>query len=169
MPAPPPARPGPLPLLVFAQQTEARLDVEAWDAHASRFFSTGIRLASAEDSPNAEPRLRALGTARLVVTPPLGPPGVRAVRARPRSTADLEQARRAEELAGGAQGLVVLASRCPTVWLVERVDDLDASAWALAVALASVLLGPILDEQAPRLVGAKTGRAILEALARPVR
>jgi hypothetical protein len=47
---------------------------------------------------------------------------------------------------------------------VEREDERDALAWALAVVLSSALLGPIFDADADRLVGAKTARLIFESL-----
>jgi hypothetical protein len=150
-----------VPLLVFAQRPDARVEVDAWNAHGERFFAMRIGLADPpETAPGPPPR--SVDSIRFVVAPRDAPAGIRRASARPTRDGDLAQARAAEAHTGSA-GLAHLATRCPTVWLIERADERDALAWGLAVVLSSVLLGPILDGTG-RLVGAKTGRAILDSL-----
>jgi hypothetical protein len=150
-----------VPLLVFAQRPDARIDVDAWNAHGERFFAMRIGLADAPETTPGVPSLHA-DSVRFVVAPRGAPAGIRHASARPTRDDDLAQARAAEAKTGSA-GLAHLATRCSTVWLIERTDERDALAWGLAVVLSSVLLGPILDNTG-RLVGAKTGRAILDSL-----
>jgi hypothetical protein len=139
-------------LLVFAQSADVNIDVDAWNAHAVRFFAARIGLAA---DRGATP------TAALVVAPDGETPGIRRVSARPRDADDLALAQAADP---GTTGLALLARRCKGVWLVERDRDPDTLALLLAVVLASVMLGPILDVRGPELFGVKTGRAKLEAI-----
>jgi hypothetical protein len=141
--APPP------PLLVFAQPGDARADVDAWSAHAARFFATRVGLANEEHS--------------FVVAPDGHPPGIRAAVPRPSTAADFAEADAAEIRSRGA-GLAPLARRCKTVWVVAREAPSDALALRLAVILASVFLGPILDPASGEIFGVKTGRAKVESL-----
>jgi hypothetical protein len=141
-----------LVLLVFAQPGHVRVDVDAWSAHAARFFATRLGLASEEHS--------------FVVAPDGHPPGIRAALPRPSTTADFSAADAAEARARGA-GLALLARRCKTVWVVARESPSDALALRLAVILASVFLGPILDPASAEIYGVKTGRAKVESLAQP--
>jgi hypothetical protein len=138
--------------MVFAQRADVSIDIDAWNAHAVRFFAT--RLGFAELSPGTM-------NARLVVAPERGPSGIRGVCARPRGDDDLALAETADARAGGA-GLALLARRCSGVWLVERTDGADRIALQLAAVLASILLGPILDTIAGDLFGVKTARQKLE-------
>ena len=148
--------------LVFAQRTDARIDIQAWGEHAERFFSTRIGLAEERPYPPGAPAPRS-ATARFVVAPTGAPPGIRSVAARPRDAEDLSIAADVDALAGGT-GLALLARRCATVWLVSREGDADALALRLAAILAGVLLGPILDTSAFELFGVKTARAKLERM-----
>jgi hypothetical protein len=151
-------------LLVFAQCTNARIDIVSWNAHAERFFATKIGLAQekryAPDAP--APRV---DKAQFVVAPAGEEPGVRSAFARPREARDLALAEAADARAGAA-GLALVARRCDTVWLVARDADEDRLALRLAALLASVLLGPILDCKAGELFGVKTARAKIEAMGR---
>jgi hypothetical protein len=147
-------------LLVFAQRADARIDLQAWDAHAERFFSTRIGLAEDKSYPAGAPVPRS-DTARFVVAPKGATPGIRSVAARPRDAEDLSIAAEADARTGGT-GLAQLARRCGTVWLVWREGESDALALRLAAILASVLLGPILDARASELFGVKTARDKLE-------
>lgn len=131
--------------LVFSQSKDATRDVAGWDAHAARFFAT---------------RLQAGDGHAIVVAHADEAPASRLVTARPRAAEDLELADRAEARTGGGLGL--LAHRCPTVWLVERLAADDPLALRLAAILAGVHLGPILDARVPELLGVKTARARLE-------
>jgi hypothetical protein len=162
---PPPSREG--PLLVFGQRVDARVDIDAWNAHAARFFETRIGLATA-GAPGTVAGVEAPATAdtSFVVAPEGEAPGVRSARARPTAPADLALADAAEARAGGG-GLALLARRCGIVWLVTREGPRDALALRLAAILASVLLGPILDADAGEIFGVKTARAKLEALDAP--
>ena len=144
--------PPPAPLLVFAQPADVRVDVDAWSAHAARFFATRVGLANEEHS--------------FVVAPDGHSPGIRAAAARPSTAADFAAADAAEGASRGA-GLAPLARRCKTIWVVARESPSDALALRLAVILASVFLGPILDPASGEIFGVKTGRAKVEALAQP--
>jgi hypothetical protein len=149
----------PAALLVFDQRDDARIEVDAWNAQAERFFATRIGLAEAT-RPSPAPRTE---EARFVVAPNDEPPGIRAVSAGPRQASDLALAQAAEAAAGGG-GLALLAARCPIVWRVAREHDDDPLALRLAAILASVLLGPIVDPKGPEIFGVKTARAKLESL-----
>jgi hypothetical protein len=143
------------PYLVFAQRPDARVDIDAWCAHAERFFATRIGLA--EDRRYAEGAPPPLGDrARFVVAPEGGreDAGIREATARPATDDDRVRALRADT--GG--GLALLARRCPTVWLVARESPEDRLALRLAAILSSVLLGPVLDPVRGDLIGAKTAR-----------
>ncbi|MDP9149785.1 MAG: hypothetical protein M3O36_07605 [Myxococcota bacterium] len=150
--------------LVFAQRLDARVEIDAWNAHAVRFFATRIGL-TAEKRYEAGAPFPRTDAAEFVVAPDGELAGRRTAFARP---SDDEDRARAEALdaRGGFTGLGLLARRCGTVWLVTRVGQPDALALRLAAILASVLLGPILDEMAGDLFGVKTARAKLEGLSR---
>jgi hypothetical protein len=139
--------------VVFAQSRSAAIEVDVWDAQATRFFAT--RLGLTED--------RSSTPAALVVAPEGEAPGIRRLLARPRDADDLALAEAAD---AEKTGLALLARRCGFVWLVERTVEADALALRLAIVLASVMLGPILDARGPELFGVKTGRAKLEGLTR---
>lgn len=145
-------------LRVFAQQPEPRVDVVAWNAHATRFLATRIGLSAPPADPADE---RAWTT--FVVAPEGAEPGLVSARGRLRTGEDLALAQAADDRAGPA-GLALLARRCDTVWLVARRDDADVLALRLAVILAGVLLGPILDVTRGVLIGAKSARQRLETL-----
>lgn len=148
--------------VVFSSSRGAELDAAAWDAHAQRFFSTRVALAGGADAAgDAEPSV--LVTPEGPASAPRELGGARRIAWRARREDDLALADTAEQRAGGG-GLALLARRCPTVWLVERTADADALALRLAMILASVHLGPILDARGPELFGVKTARAKLEAL-----
>ena len=140
--------------LVFAQRASADAEVDAWNAHAVRFFGARVGLAE-------KPRVDAGGVElRLVVSPDDGAPGVRTAFGRRRDAQDLAAAEAAEQRAGGG-GLALLAHRCETVWLVVRESDPDPLALRLAAILAGAMLGPILDVRSLDLFGVKTARAKL--------
>jgi hypothetical protein len=149
-------------LVVFAQRSDARIDIDSWNAHAERFFRTRIGLAEDMRDAPGDPAPRSTA-ARLVVAPAAETPGIRAVAARPREADDLSIAAEVDAHAG-ATGLALLARRCETVWLVSREGDSDALALRLAAILASIFLGPILDASASELFGVKTARAKLDAM-----
>jgi hypothetical protein len=154
------AEPSPPPrescLVVFAQRSDARIDLPAWSRHAERFFGTSLGLAVEKSYGDAAPVVDA---AEFVLSH-AGSPATRQAFARPREPEDLELARAAEARSGGG-GLVLLAGRCRMVWMVARESLADASALRLAAILASILLGPILDVTAGQLFGVKTARGKL--------
>jgi hypothetical protein len=166
MPAEDPA--GPSDLLVFAQRRDARVDIDAWNAHAERFFATRLGFAETKRYPPGG-EAPASDTAHFVVAPvgfEASQAGIRAASARPRTAEDLALAEAADARAGGS-GLALLARRCNMVWIIDRDGSGDLLALRLAVILASVLLGPILDRRSGALFGAKTGRGMLERAAPP--
>jgi hypothetical protein len=161
---------GPVDLLVFAQRRDARVDIDEWNAHAERFFATRLGLAEPKRyRPDAPAPVN--DAARFVVAPVgsgASEAGVRAASARPRTAEDLALAEAADARAGGT-GLALLARRCGMVWTIDRDSPGDLLALRLAVILASVLLGPILDRRSGALFGAATGRGMLAAALTPGR
>ncbi|HXN30249.1 MAG TPA: hypothetical protein VN894_00245 [Polyangiaceae bacterium] len=147
--------------VVFAQRADARVDADAWNGHAMRFFATRIGLTTEKRyaSGQAAPRT---DEASFVVAPDGGPPGVRSTFARPCEAGDYAHAEAADARRGGT-GLAILARRCGMVWLVVREAEPDVLALRLAAIFASVFLGPILDPRAHELFGVKTARAKLES------
>jgi hypothetical protein len=139
------------PYVVFSSSDDPRLDVSNWNTQAERFFASHL-----DHLGRTGP-----GEARIFITPPRDEPGgERVLSTRPRSDADMALAEEAERRAGGG-GLVLLARRCRTVWLVRRDEEEDRLALRLAMILASVMLGPVLDARGPELFGVKTARAKL--------
>jgi hypothetical protein len=147
--------PGPS-YLVFAQQTDARIDVAAWRAHAQRFFDSDLHLAMPKRYGAAPP---AIDGAHLALSPRRGDAIHRVVVLRPRAADDLAAA----EAARGGAGLAALARRCPTVLLVKLEADPDRAALLLAALLSGVSLGPILTPDRARILGARTARTEAEA------
>jgi len=143
--------------LVFAQRSDAFVDVAAWQGHARRFFATDLGLTTEKRYATPLPTTDA---ARIVVV--CGDEhGTRLAFARPRTDDDLRQAEAAE--ARAPAGLALLAKRCPTVWLVEAATPDDRIALRIAAILASVLLGPIMPPARDAIFGVKTARLTLSA------
>jgi hypothetical protein len=151
--------------LVFAQRSDARVDIDAWNDHAARFFATRVGLTEdpKQDLTGGAP-ITAVG---LVLAPEGAPPGIRSLFVRPREAEDLALAEEADAKAGSA-GLALLARRCESIWLVVRDAERDPLALLGAAILASLMLGPILDARGPELFGVKTARAKLDAMARQI-
>jgi hypothetical protein len=151
--------------LVFAQQPDARIDLAQWGQHASRFFDSHLALAMPKRYGEVAPRV---DSAQFVLSRPGFPSATLWALARPRNDEDLAIAQAAEARMSHT-GLVLLAGRCPQVWLVAREPVVSPGADAppehaalrLAAILASILLGPILDARAVELFGVKTARAKL--------
>jgi hypothetical protein len=123
-------------LLVFAQRSDARIELAAWRARAEGFFGTTIGLTV----PKTYRTFPDVDVAQIVVAPG----GVRLLYSRPATSADhalAEEAERASEMGGMSR----LAERCKQVWLVEKEGSGDKTALLLAAIMASVLLGPIVD------------------------
>ncbi len=140
------------PYLVFSQRPDTRMDAEAWDAQARRFFAATLTVG--------------VGGDRLAVTPDGHAPAERSVHARAATAEDHALASEAEaRMSGGGLGL--LARRCPVVWEIAREGEADPAALRIAALLASVLLGPIVDasghEHGPEIFGVKTAREKLAA------
>lgn len=135
------------PYIVFSSTSAQSVDAGGWDAHAQRFFRT---------------RLLPAGGGRVRVLAEGATEAERSVAWRERSESDLAAAEEGERRAGGG-GLVLVARRCGSVWLVTREADDDRVALRLAMILASVHLGPIVDPRGPDLFGVKTARAKLDA------
>jgi hypothetical protein len=146
--------------IVFAQRTDARIDIESWNAHAMRFFATRIGLTSEKRTSAGEVAPRT-DEAAFVVAPDGEAPGIRSTFARPCEHDDHVLAVTIEARAGHT-GLSLLARRCGMVWLVVREGTVDPLALRLSAIIASILLGPIVDASAGLLFGAKTARAMLE-------
>jgi hypothetical protein len=142
--------------LVFAQPSDWRIDIDAWNAHAMRFFGTRIGL-------DREMRHSPDGRAVFVVAPEGEPPARRSTYAR-RSEADDYARADAADARMGHSGLSLLARRCQTIWVVVREGLSDRFSLRLAGILASILLGPILDASTEELFGVKTARAKLARL-----
>jgi hypothetical protein len=139
---------------VFAQRADLSIDIDAWNAHATRFFATRVGFAEV-------PPMGSTMKTRFVVAPDGGTPGIRGALVRPRDAEDLALAEAADARAG-ATGLALLARRCPAVWLVERTSPVDRIALRFAAILASLVLGPILDTTDGTLFGVKTARRKFE-------
>jgi hypothetical protein len=148
--------------IVFAQRSDARVDIDGWNAHAARFFATRIGLTADKRYSAAEPPPRT-DEAEFVVAPEGEPPGVRSTLARP-SEADDRALAETIDARAGITGLALLARRCGMIWMVAREGERDRLALRLAAILASILLGPVLDAAAGELFGVKTARAKLDAM-----
>jgi hypothetical protein len=150
--------------LVFAQRTDARVEANQWQRNAQCFFDTELRFAVpkkyAFDPPPSD-------AAWVTLVRPHRPDRSYLCFGRPREDDDLYGAEQAE-VRQGAAGLVKLAQRCSTVWLVEAEQDED-DALRLSAILASVLLGPILTPDGQSLLGVRSARARLESGAPPYR
>lgn len=145
---------------VFAQRTDARLEVDAWERHAAQFFSTRVGLVVEKRYGEDAPPI--VDAARVVVAPSDAPPGTRLCFARPREDDDLDAAESAD-IRAGSPGLGLLAKRCGYVWLVAAEGDDDRLALLLAAIVASVVLGPILSPDQASLFGVRSARAKLDA------
>jgi hypothetical protein len=137
-------------LVVFAQRTDARIELDAWQRHATQFFAARVGLTEEKTS----------GDATVVIAPDGEKPGMRRVSGRPREAADLDAAE-AADIRAGSPGMSLLARRCGHVWLVESESEGDRLALLLAAILASVVLGPILSRDRQELFGVRTARAKL--------
>jgi hypothetical protein len=142
---------------VFAQRTDAALDVAALQRHAARFFGVKIGLTVDKRYDAGAP---AIDAARVVIAGSHAA-GTRLCFGRPATEEDRE-ATDAADTAG--TGMAILARRCGAVWLVATSEEADGDRAALTIAavLASVLLGPILPPRGDALYGVKTARLKLE-------
>ncbi len=144
--------------MVFAQRSDARLDVSAISGQARRFFATELGLMAEKNYGDVPP---VSDDADVVVSGPDANAGVRRCSARPVTAEDLEKAASAE-MRVTYTGLSGLAKRCGYVWLVSAEGPTDVTALLIAAIFASVFLGPILAPDESELFGVKTARLKLE-------
>jgi hypothetical protein len=144
--------------VVFAQRSDARLDVNALAGQARRFFATELGLMAEKKYGPIPP---VTDEAEVVIAGPDGNAGVRRCSGRPVTPEDLEKAASAE-MRVTYTGLSGLARRCGYVWEVSAESANDVTALLIAAVLASVFLGPILSPGATELFGVKTARLKLE-------
>jgi hypothetical protein len=154
---------------VFAQRDDARLDVDALQRQAERFFQTKLGLTVDKrygPAPLAQDAMRVV----LYGDDPSAA-GTRLCYGRLALADDLAAAEQVEQ-AQGTYGLAVLAQRCRALWLVIPETEEDRVALTLAAIFASSMLGPILSPASagPReLFGVRTARMKLERLSGPYR
>jgi hypothetical protein len=151
---------------VFAQRTDAALDLDALRNQATRFFGAKIGLTFDKRydgfAPDEDAARIVLATSDAVTS------GTRLVYGRRAHSGDLAAAEQAER-AQGTTGMALLAQRCGVVWLVALEGHDDKASLTLAAIFASVLLGPILDPNGKELFGVRTARMKLEGRPAPYR
>lgn len=152
---------------VFAQRTDARLDVETVKRQAEQFFAVKLGLTvDKRYGAGGAPRVDA---ARVVVAGGDGTSsGTRLVYGRSADASDVAAAEEAER-ATGTYGLALLAQRCTMLWcVVPEIDD-DRAALTIAAIFASTLLGPIVSPGGREIYGVRGARLKLEGRASPYR
>jgi hypothetical protein len=150
---------------VFAQRTDARMELAQWQRHAEQFFDTRLGLSDDKRYPDGFPSVDA---AIVIVATKTGQDGARLCFGRARTRDDLAAAEDADAR-GGSAGLGLLAKRCGVVWLVTAFDQEDKVALRIAAIIASVVLGPILSPDQQDLFGLRTARRKLEEAEGPAR
>jgi hypothetical protein len=142
---------------VFAQTPRAEVDVATIVNNARRYFEAEVEVLDA-DAPQPS-------TVRLELrSPRRGYSGRFRLTARAVEPADLELANQAEQR-GRAAGMAALASRCPTVWLIDaEPPESKAATLNLCALLASVALGPVLPDDASTLFGVRGAMLRVEEL-----
>jgi hypothetical protein len=151
---------------VYAQRTNATLDITALKTHASRFFGARLGLTTPKEYGQAPPLTDA---ANVVLASDDGQTsGTRLCFGRPADDSDRAAAETAEN-AQNTYGMALLAARCPTVWLVSHDTENDRVALTIAAIFASVFLGPILAPSGSELFGVRTARMKLENSSGPYR
>jgi hypothetical protein len=146
---------------VFAQRSDAALDLASLRRQGERFF--GVKLGLTADKRYGV-RTPEADAARIVVaSPDATASGTRLCYGRRTEERDLIAAEEAERLEG-TTGMALLARRCPMVWLVSRESREshdDRVALTIAAVFASTFLGPILV-CGRAIFGVKTARLRLE-------
>lgn len=147
---------------VFAQTDRAKVDLAALIRNARAHFSIDVEVQSERTLSDEDKTIVVLA---IRSTKPKRPfRGQFEVTARPRTDADLEQAREAE-VRGKAGGMSLLAERCRTVWVLRPREGADEAALlALAALSASVALGPVLPDDGSTLFGVRGANERLERL-----
>lgn len=151
---------------VFAQRTDAAIDIAALTTQAHRFFGAKLGLTVDKRYGITSPESDA---ARFVLASDDGSTsGTRLCFGR-RADADDYAAAELAERAQQTYGMSLLAQRCKTVWLVTCEIADDRVALTIAALLASAWLGPILAPSGGELFGVRTARMKLEGQPRPYR
>jgi hypothetical protein len=151
---------------VFAQRSDARLDLEDIKQKAERFFAAKIGISVDKRYADRAPDVDA---ARIMVAGADGTSsGTRLCHARPVESSDLAAAEAAER-AMGTYGLALLAQRCKTLWLVVPEVEDDRAALTIAAIFASTMLGPILSPGGQEIYGVRGARLKLEGRPSPYR
>jgi hypothetical protein len=151
---------------VFAQRSDARLDIATIKRQAEQFFAMKLGVTVEKRYGDPAPTVDA---ARIVVAGGDGmATGTRLCYGRPVEPSDLVAAEQAERTMG-TYGLALLAQRCKTIWLVVPESDDDRTALTIAAIFASTLLGPILGPGREEIYGVRGARLKLEGRPRPYR
>jgi hypothetical protein len=154
---------------VFAQRSDARLDIEAIKGQGARFFETRLGVTVDKRYDDLIPYADAV---RIVVSNgDAATSGTRLCYGRAAEAADYAAADAAER-AMGTYGLALLAQRCKTIWtIVPDPPDAteDRAALTIAAIFASHLLGPIVSPGAAKIFGVRGARLELEARTSPYR
>jgi hypothetical protein len=154
--------------VVFSQSEVARVDPAAVCQQAVRYFEARIEF---EPAPPGESEEKAVPSTRVGAFVLLRLQSVRhgyqatcRVGARSTQPTDLEAAVRAEEKSR-AYGMSALASRCPTLLVVEPEPGAEeAGVLNLCAILASLSLGPILPKDRSALFGVRGAMERVERL-----
>jgi len=137
-----------VPILVFAQTAEPRVDLAALVRNATRHFGLDLEVLGAHDTSAC---VRLAGSSF-------------SLRARAATAPDLARARRAE-LAGRAAGMSDLAARCATVWEIEpEAGATEHALHQLCAIAASAALGPVLPPDDSTLYGVRGAMQRADAL-----
>jgi hypothetical protein len=138
---------------VFSQQADLVASLPKLLAHARRFFAAEVEVLSASPVERPEP-LDAEVRVRLASARYPGSGTFRIV-ARPSSDDD-RFAAEAAEARGNADGMSLLAARCPAIWSITAEADVKGTAeLQLSALLASVALGPVLPKDGSTLYGVR--------------
>ena len=148
---------------VFAQRTDARLDIDALRSQAAQFFATKLGVTVEKQYGALSPQVDAV---RIVVAgADASACGTRLCYGRPVVWDDLAAANEAEQVMK-TYGLALLAKRCGMIWLIASGSgggSGDRVALTIAGILASVVLGPIVTPGRRQIFGVKGARLELEA------
>lgn len=151
---------------VFAQRSDARLDVDAVRRQAQRFFGAKLGL-TVDKVYGADPVLEDAARVVLRGDDPSAS-GTRLAYGRLTTPADVAAAEDAEQKRK-TYGMAALAQRCGAIWLVVPEVDDDRVALTIAAIFASAMLGPILAPGGGEVFGVRTARMKLEGQGRPYR
>ena len=135
---------------VFSQRAELSLDLAALLLATRRFFDATLEIQSRAEQEDSTELVQV-----LLRSEKHDYEGVFTIQSRATTTADLHDARSAEQR-GRAAGMSKLAERCPTVWDVRALEaDTELASLNLCGILASVALGPVLPDDRTTLYGVR--------------